>query len=157
MTVFGSPPLTRSAIVRWQEATDPQSPEGGSQRACHTEGAHPTASGRLAQRWRCLKQSYPALAVRKLSLWVASAGELSQHPFPPDRFLGRRPSVTLFQRGCLHLLREVVNAPHHCLVTVSVAMHTSQLGLRIQGLPLPGHHQLTRHVSYVCGGVVDGN
>ena len=36
-------------------------------------------------------------------------------------------------------------------------MHTSQLGLRIQGLPLPGHHlKHTRHVSCVCGGVVDG-
>ena len=36
-------------------------------------------------------------------------------------------------------------------------MRTSQLGLRIQGLPLPGHHlKLTRHVSHVCGGVVDG-
>ena len=35
-------------------------------------------------------------------------------------------------------------------------MHTSQLGLRIQGLPLPGHHQFTQHASYVCGGVVDG-
>ena len=35
-------------------------------------------------------------------------------------------------------------------------MHTGQLGLRIQGLPLPGHHQLTRHALYVCGGVVDG-
>ena len=33
-------------------------------------------------------------------------------------------------------------------------MHTSQLGLRIQGHPLPDHHQLTRHASY--GGVVDG-
>ena len=29
-----------------QEATDPQSQEGGSQRACHTTGAHPTAFGR---------------------------------------------------------------------------------------------------------------
>ena len=36
-------------------------------------------------------------------------------------------------------------------------MHTGQLGLRIQGLPLPGHHlKLARDVSYVCGGVVDG-
>ena len=42
----GRRPCARSTIVRWQEATDPQSPEGGSQRACHTEGAHPTASGR---------------------------------------------------------------------------------------------------------------
>ena len=45
--VLGSPPLVRSTIARWQEATDPQSPEGGSQRACHTGGAHSTASGRL--------------------------------------------------------------------------------------------------------------
>ena len=29
----GRRPLVRSAIVRWQEATDPQSPKGGSQRA----------------------------------------------------------------------------------------------------------------------------
>ena len=35
-------------------------------------------------------------------------------------------------------------------------MHTGQLGLRFQGLPLPDHHHLTRHTSYVCGGVVDG-
>ena len=139
----------------------------------------------------------PALAVRKLSLWVASPGSESS-PLP-DRSLGRRPSVTLFQRGtacfrlkarrsnseidlcsnrfelcvvrntsahrkrlttgeeCLHRLPEMVHVPPHCLVTVSVAMHTGQLGLRIQGLPLPGHHlKLTRHVSYVCGGVVDG-
>ena len=36
------------------------------------------------------KQSYPALAVRKLSLWVASPGDWSQPPFY-DRSLGRRP------------------------------------------------------------------
>ena len=41
---------------------------------------------------------------------------------------------------------------------IAVAMHTGQLGLRIQGLPLPGHHtKLTRHASCICGGVVDGN
>ena len=39
--------LSRSTVARWQEATDPQSPEGGSQRACHTRSAHTTASGRL--------------------------------------------------------------------------------------------------------------
>ena len=76
----GRRPCTRSAIVRWQEATDPQSPEGGSQRACHTEGAHPTASGRFSTV-ALFKQSYPALAVRKLSLWVASPGETSR-PLP---------------------------------------------------------------------------
>ena len=43
---WGRRPLVQSTIVRWQEATDPQSPEGSSQRACHTEGAHSTASGR---------------------------------------------------------------------------------------------------------------
>ena len=44
-----------------------------------TEGAHPTASGRLA------------VAVRPLSLWVASPGDLSQPHFSTDRSLGRRP------------------------------------------------------------------
>ena len=38
------------------------------------------------------------LAVRELSLRDASPGDLSQPPFS-DRFLGRRPSLTLFQRG----------------------------------------------------------
>ena len=37
----GRLPFLRSTIATWQEATDPQSPEGSSQRACHTEGAHP--------------------------------------------------------------------------------------------------------------------
>ena len=63
---------------------------------------------------------------------------------------------TLFQRGSASDQNPQVNVPHHCLVTISVTMHTGQLGLRIQGLPLPDHHHLTRHVSYVCGGVVDG-
>ena len=175
---LGRRPCARSAIVRWEEATDPQSPEGGSQRACHTEGAHPTASGRFSTV-ALFKQSYPALAVRKLCLWVASPGDTSEPPVS-DRVLGSSPfgnslpawdclysfsqrsvlgssPFTLTQRGCLHRLGEVVNVPHHCLVTVSVTVHTGHLGLRIQGLPLPGHHiKLTRHVSYVCGGVVDG-
>ena len=69
--------------------------------------------------------------------------------------LGRRPSVTLFQRGTASDNIFKWTVPHHCLVTVSVAMHTDQLGLRIQGLPLPDHHQLTRHASYVCVGAVD--
>ena len=105
-SVSGSPPLTRSAIVRWQEATDPQSTEGGSQRACHTEVAHSTASGRFSTV-ALFKQSYPALAVRKLSLWVASPGDMSEPPFS-DRSLGRRPSVTLFQRGtaCFRLVKD---------------------------------------------------
>ena len=127
----------------------------------HTRGAHPTASGRYA------------VAVRPLSLWVASPGDVSQPPFSTDRSLGRRPccyggvvdavvpcgfDATLSQRGwknnsaqpsrgCLDRLQKVVNVPHHCLETVSVAMHTGQLGFRIQGLPLPGHHlKHTRHV-----------
>ena len=97
-SILGSPLLfVRSAIVRWQEATDPQSPKGGSQRACPTWGAHPTASGRLSTV-ALFKQSYPALAVRKRSLWDASPEDTSEPPFN-DRSLGRRPSVTLFQRG----------------------------------------------------------
>ena len=90
----GRRPCSRSAIARWQEATNPQSSEGRSQRACHTEGAHPTASGR-SSTVALFKQSYPALAVGKLSLWVASPGDMSELPFS-DRSLGRRPSVTLF-------------------------------------------------------------
>ena len=31
------------------------------------------------------------VAVRKLSLWVASLGDMSQPPLTPGRFLGRRP------------------------------------------------------------------
>ena len=73
-------------------------------------------------------------------------------------FLQREIVANLREQGH-HRLREVVNVPHNCLVTVSVAMHTGQLwiarSLRIQGLPLPRHHlKLTRHVSYVCGAVV---
>ena len=59
---------------------------------------------------------------------VANLREQEQGRFVPDNFL--------------HRLREVVNVPHHFLVTVSVAVHTGQLGiassLRIQGLPLRG-------------------
>ena len=53
-------PFVHSTIARWQEATDPQFPKGGSQRACHTEGAHPTASGRRKEVV-LFRQSYPAL------------------------------------------------------------------------------------------------
>ena len=37
---LGRRPFVRSTIAQWQEATDPQSPEGGSQRAC-THGGCP--------------------------------------------------------------------------------------------------------------------
>ena len=96
-SVFGSPPLRTVRHCTGQVATDPQSPMGGSQRACPTRGAHPTASGRFSSV-ALFKQSYPALAVRKRSLWDASPGDMSEPPFS-DRSLGRRPSVTLFQRG----------------------------------------------------------
>ena len=66
--------------------------------------------------------------------------------------MGGTTNRTQPSRGRLHRLQKVVNVPHHCLVTVSVAMHTGQLGLRIQGVPLLDHHHLTRHTSYVCGG-----
>ena len=94
------PPLPGAGVP-----TDPQSPKGGSQRACPTRGAHPTASGRTSSV-ALVKQSYPALAVRKLSLWVASPGDMSEPPFS-DRSLGRRPSVTLFQRGSALLSHSV--------------------------------------------------
>ena len=42
-SVFGSPPLTLSASVKWQEATDPQS--AGAEPS-HTEGAHSAAPRR---------------------------------------------------------------------------------------------------------------
>ena len=38
---LGRRPFVRSTIARWQEATDPQSPKGGSQRACTHEGCPP--------------------------------------------------------------------------------------------------------------------
>ena len=71
------------------------------------------------------------------------AREMRVNPPFNDRSLGRRPSVTLFQRGTASDNIFKWTVPHHCLVTVSVAMHTGQLGLRIQGLPLPDQHQLT--------------
>ena len=57
---WGRRPFARSTIARWQEATEPQSPEGGGQRACHTEGAHPMASGRRKEVV-LFRQTYPAL------------------------------------------------------------------------------------------------
>ena len=57
----GRRPFVRSTIARWQEATDPQFPKGGSQRGLpNTEGAHPTASGRRKEVV-LFRQSYPAL------------------------------------------------------------------------------------------------
>ena len=80
-SVIGTPPLRTVSHCTGQVATDPQSPKGGSQRACPTRGAHPTASG-----------LHGTVAVRPLSLWVASPGDLSQPPVTRDRSLGRRPS-----------------------------------------------------------------
>ena len=97
---WGRRPLVRSTIARRQEATDPQSPEGGSQRACHHGGCPP--HGFWASRGvALLKQSALVWQLSPLSLWDASPGVLSQPPFPPDRSLGRRliAEVTLFQRG----------------------------------------------------------
>ena len=83
----------------------------------------------------------------------------TRHVVSPTRDCGKsaRGQGRSVPDNFLRRLREMVNVPHHCLATVSVAVHTGHLGLRIQGLPLPGHHpKLTRHVSYVCVGVVDG-
>ena len=57
------------------------SSKGGSQRASHTEGAHPTASGRLREV-ALLKQSYPALAVNATFSLGCQVGDLSQPPLP---------------------------------------------------------------------------
>ena len=51
----GRRPFVRSTIARWQEATDPQSLEGGSQRTC-THGGCPLHGFRAS-----LRQPYPAL------------------------------------------------------------------------------------------------
>ena len=75
---WGRRSFLHSTTAQWQKATDPQSAEEGSQRACHNTD---TASGRLA------------LAVRKLSLWDASPGVLSQLPASLGRFWGRRSFV----------------------------------------------------------------
>ena len=69
-SVFGSTPFRTVRHCTGQVATDPQSPEGGSQGACPTRGAHPTASG-----------LFGTMAVRPLSLWVASPGDTSEPPF----------------------------------------------------------------------------
>ena len=63
---LGRRPFVRSTIARWQEATDPQSPRGGSQRACTHEGCPPRGfwapqNGGVVsavipcpyERWRC--------------------------------------------------------------------------------------------------------
>ena len=68
-SVFGSPPFRTVRHCTGQVATDPQSPKGGSQRACPTWGAHPTASG-----------LHGTVAVRPLSLWFASPGDTSEPP-----------------------------------------------------------------------------
>ena len=67
----GRRPCVRSAIVKWQEATDPQSPKGGSQRAC-THGGCPPYGFWASQRSGVVEAVGPALAVRKRSLWDAS-------------------------------------------------------------------------------------
>ena len=82
----GRRPCARSAIARRQEATDQQSPKGGSQRACHTRGAHwATCCGsQNAVSSGC----QPGVRVVPFLVWPV----LGSPPF----FLAE---VTLFQRG----------------------------------------------------------
>ena len=58
---LGRRPFLRSAIARWQEATDPQSPEEVVSGPANTEGAHRTASGRraMAVRTQPLRDASP--------------------------------------------------------------------------------------------------
>ena len=93
----GRRPFARSRHCTGQVATDPQSPKGGSQRACPTRGAHRTASGCLGTV-ALLKQTYPAWQFGR-GLFGMPAREIRVNPPFNDRSLGRRPSVTLFQRG----------------------------------------------------------
>ena len=74
---WGRRPFVRSAIVRWQEATDPQSPKGGSQRACHTEGAHLGVS----KEWRCFS-SRPCLGSLEAVSLCCQPGSSESAPFP---------------------------------------------------------------------------
>ena len=89
---LGRRPCTRSAIVRWQEATDPQSADFGSQRACHTEGAHPTASGRRtchhASTAGTLRKC--GVAPRRLGPWAPSPSHCGVFGAPP---LGAIPTL----------------------------------------------------------------
>ena len=62
-SVLGRRPFARSTIARWQEATDPQSPEGRWSAGLLHEGAHPTASGR---------HGTVALIKQTALLWIGS-------------------------------------------------------------------------------------
>ena len=77
-SVFGSPPLRTVRHCTGQVATDPQSPKGGSQRACPTRGAHPTASGRRGTV-ALLKQTYPAWQLGS-GLFGMAAREIRVNP-----------------------------------------------------------------------------
>ena len=162
-SVFGSPPLQHGPPLpggRWP-LTHSLRREVVSGPA-HTEGAHTTASGRhaMAVRTQPLRDASPgseSSPFRMVGTWVAALQHTNGGVV--DAVVPCGSEATLSQRGwnnnstqpsreCLHRLQKVVNVPHHCLETVSVVMHTGQLGLRIQGLPLPGHHlKLPRHVS----------
>ena len=118
------------------------------------------------------------MAVRKRSLWVASPGDTSEPPYS-DRSLGRRPSVTVFQRGTASSVQTLIGFWVVALYSHTAWVSSSTLGggerttslpresvrrdayrqarPSDSGTPTPGHHlKLTRHSSYVCGGVEDG-
>ena len=75
----GRRPFVPSTIALWQEGTDPQSPKGGSQRACPTWGAHPTASGRLGTV-ALFKQTHRAWQLGS-GLFGMPAREIRVNPF----------------------------------------------------------------------------
>ena len=87
---WGRRSFVRSTIARWQEATDPQSPAGGSQQACHTRGAHTTASGRHER---------VALIEQTALLWQLGSCLFGLPALGPSRPL-RRLLRSLSQRGC---------------------------------------------------------
>ena len=72
-SVLGSPPFSTVHHCTGQVATDPQSPKGGSQRACPQGVPTPRLLG-VSQRWRCLSSRTLLWQLRPLSLRVASLG-----------------------------------------------------------------------------------
>ena len=99
---WGRRPFVRSTIAPWQEATDPQSPEGGSQRACTHGGCPPhgfratSFSSQDAASSGCQPRVVPILewSVLKSPPFSTRTVALLTQSYPAIL------EVTLLQRGC---------------------------------------------------------
>ena len=82
---LGRRPILRSTIARWQEATDPESPEGGSQQACTHGGSGCQPGVRVVPflEWSVLGS--PPFSSRTVALTQSYPADLEE---------------TLLQRGC---------------------------------------------------------